>query len=117
MIGTHPHCPQGWEDYFGIVIDNAPEREAHNREIVGYLKDKVKYDDNLRSICESLGRKEMTIIDKTFHPQTIKICTKALWNCWKKKLQKKNFVNDYSLQRLLAHDQRRKILMRTIEKY
>lgn len=174
VIGTHPHCPQGWETYngkpifyslgnflfnskegydyratnrphwyeglcvilnintetgevsyetintrnvdnLGIVIDNTPERDSHNKEIVSYLTDSDKYFDYLKTVCESLGRKEMSIIDKTFHPNSLKQCTKALWNCWKKKLQKKSFVNDYSLQRLLAHDQRRNMLMWTMK--
>jgi len=174
VIGTHPHCPQGWEEYkgrpifyslgnflfnskegydyrawnrphwyeglcviltinpatqevsyktintrnvdnLGIEIDNAPEREMHNGEIVSYLKDREKYIDYLNIVCESLGKKEMTIIDKTFHPQTLRQCTKVLLRSWWNSIQKKSFINDNSLQQLLTHDQRRNLLMWTMK--
>ena len=174
VIGTHPHCPQGWEEYkgkpifyslgnflfnskegyeyrawnrphwyeglcvvltidsathnvfyetintrnvdnLGIVIDNTPERETHNNEIVSYLNDRCKYTDYLNTICESIGKKEMSIVDKTFHPFSLKHCTKILLSCWWKFFTRKDFTNDISLQRLLSHDQMRNLLIWTMK--
>lgn len=172
VIGTHPHCPQGWENYkrkpifyslgnflfnskegydyrawnrphwyeglcvvmtikegklswevvntknvdnLGIVIDDTSEREKHNKEIVSYLEDRDKYLNYLRTICKSLGKKEMSIIDKTFHLDTLKQCTIKLLKCWWKNLRNERNSNDYSLHRLLTHDARRNLLMWTIK--
>ena len=172
VIGTHPHCPQGWEEYngkpifyslgnflfnskegydyratnrphwyeglcvlmiiadgkltwevvntrnvdnVGIEIDHNEARNKHNVTICHYLTNKDKYNSYLKKICNDLGTKEMTIIDKTIHPQSLKVCTKLLLSCWKNKLIGKNKTNDYSLLRLLTHDARRNLLMWTIK--
>lgn len=172
VIGTHPHCPQGWEEYkdkpifyslgnflfnskegydyratnrphwyeglcvvmtiaegkltwevvntrnvdnVGIEIDHGDARNKHNETVCRYLIDKDKYDAYLKKICNDLGMKEMTIIDKTMHPQSLKVCTKLLLACWKDKLFGKSKTNDYSLLRLFTHDARRNLLMWTVK--
>lgn len=172
VIGTHPHCPQGWEEYkgkpifyslgnflfnskegydyratnrphwyeglcvvititdgnltwdvvntrnvdnVGIEIDHDEARNKHNETICQYLTNEDKYNSYLKKICNDLGMKEMTIIDKTIHPQSLKVCTKLLLASWKDKLIGKNKTNDYSLLRLLTHDARRNLLMWTIK--
>ncbi|MBQ7550485.1 MAG: CapA family protein [Bacteroidales bacterium] len=173
VIGTHPHCPQGWEEYkdkpifyslgnflfnskegydyratnrshwyeglcvvltiadgkltwevvntrnvdnIGIEIDHEESRIKHNETICQYLTNKDNYITYLKKICNDLGMKEMTIIDKTIHPQSLKECTKLLLACWKDKLIGKNKTNDYSLLRLLTHDARRNLLMWTMKR-
>ena len=172
VVGTHPHCPQGWEEYkgkpifyslgnflfnskkgydyrawnrphwyeglcvlmtlsegklnwevintknvdnLGIEIDTSEKRTEHNELIVSYIKDEEKYLDCLQKVCEELGEKEMSIIDRTFHPNSLKQSTKALWKCWLKSFRKKSYPNDYHLQRLLTHDSRRSLLKWTIK--
>lgn len=172
VIGTHPHCPQGWEEYKGkpifyslgnflfnskegydyrawnrphwyeglcvemiilnnkiswnvintrnvdnicITIDHDENRNIHNTDICRYLTDEIYYFNSLKKICEQLGVKEMAVVDKIFHPETLLLCTKLLLKGWLAKLLKKDFTNDFSLQRLLAHDSRRYLLMRTIK--
>ena len=173
VIGTHPHCPQGWEEYkgkpifyslgnflfnskegydyratnrphwyeglcvvmtiadgnlswevvntrnvdnVGIEIDHDDARSRHNETICLYLTDKDKYIAYLKKTCNSLGMKEMTIIDKTMHPQSLKACTKILLSYWKDKFRGRNKTNDYSLLRLLTHDARRHLLMWTMKR-
>lgn len=172
VVGTHPHCPQGWEEYkgkpifyslgnflfnskkgydyrawnrphwyeglcvlmtlsegklnwevintknvdnLGIEIDTSEKRTEHNELIVSFIKDEEKYLDCLQKVCEELGEKEMSIIDRTFHPNSLKQSTKALWKCWLKSFRKKSYPNDYHLQRLLTHDSRRSLLKWTIK--
>jgi poly-gamma-glutamate synthesis protein (capsule biosynthesis protein) len=173
VIGTHPHCPQGWETYKGkpifyslgnflfnskdgydyratnrphwyegrcvmltidngtlswevvntlnvdnlvIEIDHRKESLQHNEKICRYLFDKDAYDNYLKRICVTLGQKELSIVDRVFHPQTLKECTKLLFKNWKYKLRGKEITNDYSLLRLLTHDARRDLLMQTLER-
>lgn len=95
----------------GIVVDNDETCNRHNETICQYLTDKEKYVVYLRKICNGLGVKEMSIVDKTMHNQSLKVCTKVLLACWKNKLMGRNDANDYSLYRLLTHDARRSLLM------
>lgn len=172
VIGTHPHCPQGWEEYkgkpifynlgnflfnskegydyratnrphwyeglcvvitidngniswevvntrnvdnVGIVIDHDEARNRHNETICRYLTDKGKYDVYLETICDDLGKKEMSIVDRTIHQQSLKNCTKVLLTCWKNKLIGRANDDDYALLRLLTHDARRNLLMWTMK--
>jgi len=94
-----------------IVVDNEETCNRHNETICQYLTDKEKYVVYLRKICNGLGMKEMSIVDKTMHNQSLKVCTKVLLACWKNKLMGRNDANDYSLYRLLTHDARRSLLM------
>ncbi|UKK49483.1 CapA family protein [Prevotella sp. E9-3] len=172
VIGTHPHCPQGWEIYKNkpifyslgnflfnskenyefrancphwyeglcvlmtieknsikwevlntrnvdnvrLIIDSDKERIEHNRQLCRYLADKDAYDNYLNKICKTLGQKELSIVDRVFHPQTIKECTKLLFNNWKSRLVGKDFTNDNRLLRLLTHDARRALLMQTLKR-
>ena len=171
VIGTHPHCPQGWEEYkgkpifyslgnflfnskegydyratnrphwyeglcvmmtiadgnlswevvntrnvdnVGIEIDHDDARNQHNETVCQYLTSKDKYNTYLKKICDDMGMQEMTIIDKTIHPQSLKACTKILLSYWKDKFRGRNKTNDYSLLRLFTHDARRHLLMWTM---
>ena len=168
VIGTHPHCPQGWEVYKGkpifyslgnflfnskegydyratnrphwyegicvvmtiedrevswrivnvrnvdnlrIVVDHQIERDNHNSYICGLLADDVAYSECLKQISHELGRKELSIIDKTFHSSSLKECTSLLLRLWYRRIRGISFENDYPLQRLLTHDTRRALLM------
>lgn len=102
-------------DNVGIEIDHDEARNRHNETICQYLIDKDKYIDYLKNMCNDLGMKEMAIIDKTIHPQSLKMCTKLLLTCWKNKIMGKYKTNDYSLLRLFTHDARRCLLMWTIK--
>ena len=102
-------------DNIGIEIDHDETRIKHNETICQYLTNKDKYNTYLKKICNDLGMKEMSIIDKTIHTQSLKECTKLLLACWKDKFRGKNKTNDYSLLRLLTHDARRNLLMWTMK--
>ena len=173
VFGTHPHCPQGWEEYkgkpifyslgnflfnskegydyratdkphwyeglgvvmtiqdgrlswetvntrntgnTGIIIDPEEERNLHNETLCRYIGDKALYSNYLKNICKELGAKEMSIVDLTFHSRTLKACTRQLLHHWGEKIRKKDFTNDYALQRLLTHDARRHLLVWSIKK-
>ena len=172
VIGTHPHCPQGWETYkdkpifyslgnflfnskenyefranrphwyeglcvlmtiknncfkwevlntrnvdnLRVVIDSDKDRIEHNRQLCRYLVDQEAYDNYLNKICATLGQKELSIIDRVFHPQTLKECTKLLFKNWKSRMMGKDFTNDDRLLKLLTQDARRNLLMQTLER-
>lgn len=172
VIGTHPHCPQGWETYkdkpifyslgnflfnskenyefranrphwyeglcvlmtiknncfkwevlntrnvdnLRVVIDSDKDRIEHNRQLCRYLVDQEAYDNYLNKICATLGQKELSIIDRVFHPQTLKECTKLLFKNWKSRMMGKDFTNDNRLLKLLTQDARRNLLMQTLER-
>lgn len=173
VIGAHPHCPQGWEEYKGkpifyslgnfffnskedtlyratnrphwyeglgvvldisskgvecevinivntdnvlLSIDHRQERDSHNRYLVDLLANRNNYDSYLQRICQTMGyQKEMRVVDETFHPASLKYCTKLLINCWIKKLSKKSFVDDFKIMRLAKHDGRRSLWIRAME--
>ncbi len=103
-------------DNVGIVIDHDEARNRHNEILCRYLSDKDEYNAYLRKTCKGLGMKEMSIIDKTMHQQSLKACTKILVSRWKDKLIGRSVPNDYSLLRLLSHDARRNLLMWTLKR-
>ena len=100
----------------GLYIDPNKARIEHNRQLCRYLADKDAYDNYLNKICTTLGQKELSIVDRVFHPQTLKECTKLLFNNWKSRLVGKDFTNDYRLLRLLTHDARRNLLIQTLKR-
>lgn len=166
VIGSHPHCPQGWEEYkgkpifyslgnfffnskesdeyrttlphwyeglcvvltiiegkfswqvvntrninnTGIVVDYDESREKHNRRLCNYLENKEEYYCYYNEQCAALGQKELAAVDRIFHPNTLKECTRLVLKHWKSKMMGKDFTNDYPLQRLLAHDVKRGLL-------
>lgn len=172
VIASHPHCPQGWEEYNGkpifyslgnllfnskegydyraanrphwyeglcvvitieegkllyevvntrnvnnlrIEIDREEFRNEHNARICRYISDKEEYDGYLSELCKTLGRKELSILDKTFHQDNLAECTRLLMKCWRNKLKGRKGMDDYPLKRLLAHDMRRNLLMLTLK--
>lgn len=174
VIASHPHCPQGWEEYKGktifyslgnflfnskegydyratnrphwyeglcvvmeldgekmeyqilntkneenikISLDSSKTRKIHNQMLCSYLMDKEKYLDYLKKQCSRLAKeKEVPIIDHTFHPDTLKSCTKAILRKWIKTIKKEDCTNDFSLTTLIRNDTRRSVLMRYIKK-
>lgn len=77
----------------GIEIDYTEDRDKHNNQICRYLSDKGEYDSYFQKVCKKLGLgKEMQIIDKTFHPNSLSKCTilviKHWYNNKKKSLHK-----------------------------
>lgn len=171
VIGTHPHCPQGWEEYngkpifyslgnflfnskegydfradkphwyeglcvvmtiadgklswevvntrnndnIGIEIDYVEDRDKHNKQICRYLFDKIEYKSYFTKVCKQLGvGKEMHIIDKTFHPNSLSKCTLLVLKHWFDKIRRKDFTNDNELNYLLKNDQRKNIVIRSI---
>lgn len=172
VIGTHPHCPQGWEKYKGkpifyslgnflfnskenyeyradnrpswyegicaiisiddsglvwevvntrnidnirLEIDNEKEREIRNTQLCDLLQDDFLYEKHLRHACGTIGIKEMSIIDRTFHPGTLRQSAKSLFATWINKFRKNHACNDNSLKYLLSNDDRRNMILWTIK--
>ena len=171
VIGTHPHCPQGWEEYKGkpifyslgnflfnskegydfradkphwyeglcvimvvedgklswevintknvdnlrIEIDHAENRNKHNKQICCYLSEKEEYSGYFKKVCEQLGLgKEMQIIDKTFHPNSLTKCTLLVLKHWVDKTRRRDFTKDDELKYLIKNDQRKNLIVRSI---
>lgn len=171
VIGTHPHCPQGWEEYkgkpifyslgnflfnskesydfkaknphwyeglcvvmsiddgnltcevvntknvdnLGVELDHGQERNTHNEQLNQYLTNQEEYNRYLEKICKQLGReKEMQIIDKTFHPNSLSKCTLLVLKHWVDKIRRKDFTNDDELKYLIKNEQRRNVFVRSI---
>lgn len=169
VIASHPHCPQGWEEYKGkpifyslgnfffnsketaefrcdkphwyeglcvvldlsngvikyrvintrnidnasLVIDENEKRLEHNDELQSLLGDKGKYQVYVQKICRQLSEsQEMPIVDKTFHLNTLKSCTKLLIKKWLKILFRKQIEDDFSLKTMMRNDTRRNLLLR-----
>lgn len=104
-------------DNIAIDIDDSKSRQKHNEKICTYLVNKAEYQQYLSTLCVTIGQKELSIVDRTFHSYSLKECTKLLLKGWMNKLKGKDFTNVNSLQRLLAHDARRQLLMWTIKTY
>ncbi|MBQ6067969.1 MAG: CapA family protein [Bacteroidales bacterium] len=170
VIGCHPHCPQGWEEYKGkpifyslgnfffnskkdtlyrawnrphwyegmcvvleiedgqlvytivntrntdnvsLSIDTDVSRDEHNQHLQEYLRDKGKYDAYLNEVA--LSQNYVDIIDRSFHPRTLRRSTKKLFKLWMMKLRKKDFTDDFALKTLLRNDTRRSLMMRTLK--
>ena len=173
VIGTHPHCPQGWEEYkgkpifyslgnflfnskegydyratnrphwyeglcvvmtimdgilswevvntknvdnMGIELDKNQEREKHNEQLCMYLTNQDEYICYYKEICKVIGReKEMYIIDKTFHPKSLSKCTRLVLRYWLDKISRKDFSDDFELEYLIKNDQRKNLVLRSIQ--
>ena len=172
VIGSHPHCPQGWEEYkekpifyslgnffFNskntpdfradkphwyeglcvkielssgvinyqiintrnsdneqIVIDKGEDRINSNQQLCAYLVDSQAYESYLNMQCRRLtDSQEMPIIDRTFHDNTLKECTKILIKDWIRHFKGKSFGDNFHLKTLLKNDNRRSLLLRRIK--
>ena len=103
-------------DNKGIEIDHDKERTAHNEKICRYLRDKEEYNQYFEKVCKALGLgKEMQIINKSFHPNSLAKGILQILKNWFNKIRGKNFTNDNELGFLLKHDQRRNILLHSIQ--
>ncbi len=173
VIGSHPHCPQGWETYkgkpifyslgnflfnskdgydyratnrphwyeglcvvitiankqiswevvftrnvdnLGLVIDHEKNRTEHGVVICNLIANKEDYNCYIDTICSTMGQKELAIIDKTFHINSLKASTKKLLWLWISALRGRFYSDDHHLQRLLTHDSRRDLLMLTLKR-
>lgn len=174
VIGTHPHCPQGWEEYkgkpifyslgnflfnskdgydfrasqphwyeglcvvmniednrinwdmvntrnvdnIGIRIDDDEARKKHNEQLCGYLNYKEEYDFYFNRVCEYQGyQKFMSMIDSNFHPFSLKMSTITLFRNWVKKIKGIDFTDDTFIERLLAHNGNRYLLLHAIKNH
>lgn len=102
-------------DNLGVVIDQAEDRNRHNAQICRYISDKSEYNQYFNKICSTLGKKELSIIDRTFHTFDLKESTVLLMKCWLRRIVGNKPFDDYPLKRLLAHDARRNLLVWTIK--
>lgn len=102
-------------DNVGIEIDRAEDRNKHNGQICHYLSNMEEYDSYFKKVCKQLGfGKEMQIIDKTFHPNSLSKCTLLVLKHWFDKIRRKDFTNDNELEYLIKNDQRRNTVIRAI---
>lgn len=102
-------------DNLGIVIDHSENTDKHNEQICRYLSDKDAYNLYFKKVCKELGQeKEMQIIDKTFHPNSLSKCTLLVLKHWFDKIRRKDFTNDNELEYLIKNDQRRNTVIRSI---
>ena len=103
-------------DNVGIEIDHDPIRNEHNASLCGFLEDKEKYDVCLKTVCKELGQKEVSLVDRTIHMQSLDDCTRLIVKMWVDKIRGRSNSKDYPLLRLLAHDARRSLLYWTLKK-
>ena len=172
VIASHPHCPQGWEEYkrkpifyslgnfffnsketlqfhadkphwyeglcvamelgegkvkykvFNtknenntyLLLDSSEIRGKNNETLCSYLLDTKQYLSYLKKQCVRLfNEQEMPIVDYTFHPNTLKSCTKMVLRSWIKALKKEKFTDDFSLTTMLRNDTRRSVLLRLLK--
>ena len=102
-------------DNVGIEIDHAEDRDKHNNQICRYLSDKGEYNSYFQKVCKKLGlEKEMRIIDNTFHPKSLSRCTLLILKYWLDKIRRKDFTNDEELEYLIKNEQRKNIVIRSI---
>ena len=102
-------------DNVSIVIDHSENTDKHNEQICHYLSDKDAYTLYFKKVCKELGQeKEMQIIDKSFHPNSLSKCTLLVLKHWFDKIRRKDFTNDNELKYLLKNDQRKNIIIRSI---
>ena len=102
-------------DNLGIVIDHSENTDKHNEQICRYLSDKDAYNLYFKKVCKELGQeKEMQIIDKTFHSNSLSKCTLLVLKHWFDKIRRKDFTNDNELEYLIKNDQRKNIVIRSI---
>ena len=102
-------------DNVGVEIDQAEDRDKHNKQNCRYLFDKAEYYGYFTKVCKQLGLgKEMYIIDKTFHPNSLSKCTLLVLKYWFDKIRRKDFTNDEELEYLIKNEQRKNIVIRSI---
>ena len=101
------------EDNIKLFVDHNESRNEHNQHICSYLTDKISYCGYLDKKAKELS--PMTVIDRTFHPKTLRLSTKSMVKYWIMKVRKKNFVDDFMLKTLLRNDSRLRLLMRTMD--
>lgn len=105
------------EENIKLSLDSSETRKDQNQTLCSYLTDKEKYLEYLKRQCSRLAKeKEMPIVDHTFHPDTLRSCTKAMFRKWMKTIKRDDFTNDFSLITLMRNDTRRSVLMRYIKK-
>jgi len=102
-------------DNLGIELDCERIRIKQNEQLCRYLTNSEEYLRYFKKTCKQLGQeKEMQIIDKTFHPNSLSKCTKLVLKHWIDKIKRKDFTNDDELAYLVKNDQRRNLVVRSI---
>ncbi len=159
VIGTHPHCPQGWEEYKGkpifyslgnfffnskasydfrasnphwyeglcvvmtiadgklfwdvvntknvdnvrAEINHAEDRDKQNMQLCRYLSNREEYNRCFRKACIKLAQgTEMKVIERSILKQ------------WFYRIIKKDVTRDNGLIYLMKNDQRRNLVIRSI---
>lgn len=103
-------------DNVQIIVDNKTDREENNRQLCTYLYNKEAYVSYLNHQCRRLTEsQEMPIIDKTFHGNTLKECTKLIFKYWIKRFKGTKIGDDFSIKTLLRNENRRNLLLRGIK--
>ncbi|MDD6184507.1 MAG: CapA family protein [Bacteroidales bacterium] len=102
-------------DNICIELDCERVRIKQNEQLCRYLTNPEEYLRYFKKTCKQLGQeKEMLIIDKTFHPNSLSKCTLFVMKHWFDKIKRKDFTNDDELVYLVKNDQRRNIVIRSI---
>lgn len=97
-----------------MEIDRSQHRVEHNKKILEYLSDQAKYDLYLQSKLITMNYQKFT--DRSFHPKTLRLSVKRLFECWSKHIIGKDFTDDFALKTLLRNDTRRNALIRALKK-
>ena len=89
----------------GIEIDHAEDRDKHNKQLCLYLTEPEEYNCCLKKVCKSLGQiNEMKVIEKS-----------VLKHLFDEKIRRKKTTIDNELAYLMKHDQRKNIVVRSIQ--
>lgn len=92
-------------DNVGIEIDHGEDRDKQNKLLCCYLTEPEEYNRYFNKVCKKLGRvNEMKVIEKS-----------VLKHWVDKKIRRKEVTKDDELIYLIKHDQRRNIVVRSIQ--
>ena len=94
-----------------LEVDHDEARDNHNKVLCEYLSDPIKYKIYLDELCGTMGVKELSIVSRYFHSQSLKTCTRLLVKAWISKIKGKPQEDKDALLRLLSNDARRQLLM------
>lgn len=101
-------------DNLGIVIDNDPKRDEHNRRLCQYLSDRQAYDECLNTEVRRVVESEyMPLVDTKFSCRTLRRDIKAMIKSAMGKYSKSYFP----IYRMLKHDAMRVALIRRLKEH
>lgn len=91
-------------DNVGIEIDHGEDREKNNKQLCRYLTEQEEYNSYFSKVCKRLGRvTEMKTIEKSI-----------MKHWFDKKVRRKEVTKDDELIYLIKNDQRRNIVVRSL---